>query len=52
MSYFAFNRDTEGNIVINDEDLLCAIEKLINNLELLNVRFEEAFDTKISEDDL
>jgi len=51
MSFFAFPKDENGEIRVSDKDLLDAIELLINQVILLNMRFEEAFQTKIDEDD-
>lgn len=48
MSYFGFPKDDEGNVVVSDVDAAEAIEILINQITLLNLRFEEAFRTNIS----
>jgi hypothetical protein len=52
MSYFSFNRDSEGNVQVTDSEALEALELLLNNVALLNVRFEEAFRTNINLEDI
>jgi hypothetical protein len=47
MSYFAFPKDKNGNIQVTDESAAEAAEILINQITLLNLRFEEAFRTKV-----
>ena len=48
MSFFAFPRNGNGEIVVSDQAALEALETLINQLILLNDRFEEAFETGLS----
>ena len=52
MSYFAFQRDEDGNVLINEDDIANYLEELLNEIKLLNMRFEEAFDTKINLEDI
>jgi|TARA_R100001530_G_scaffold125327_1_gene93810 hypothetical protein len=52
MSYFAFKRDDDGKILVTDQDILEAVEIVINQLILLNNRVEEEFQTNIEEDDI
>jgi len=52
LSYFAFPKDSSGNVLVTDKELAGAVEALINQLILLNLRFEEAFDTKIEIEDV
>tara|TARA_R100000750_G_C2310005_1_gene82113 strand:+ start:41 stop:226 length:186 start_codon:yes stop_codon:yes gene_type:complete len=52
MSYFAFKRDDDGKILVTDQDILEAVEIVINQLILLNNRVEEEFQTNIKEDDI
>lgn len=52
MSFFAFKRNADGEIVVSDNDVLEAVELLINQLMLLNERFEEAFETGIIQEDV
>jgi len=47
MSYFAFPKDKNGDIKVTDESAAEAVEILINQITLLNLRFEEAFRTGI-----
>ena len=51
MSYFAFPKDVNGNIQVTDEAAAEAAEILINQITLLNLRFEEAFRTNINLED-
>jgi hypothetical protein len=52
MSFFAFKRDDDGKALVSDEDIAEAVELIINQLILLNLRIEEAFNTGIDEDDV
>ena len=52
MSYFGFKRNDSGEIVVSDQDAAEALELLINQLILLNLRFEEAFDTGLNLKDI
>lgn len=52
MSYFAFKRDENNNVVVTDQILLESIEILINQLMLLNERFEEAHETGLYLEDI
>ena len=44
MSFFAFNRDNEGNILVSDQQVLEAVEIIVNQLLLLNARIEKGFE--------
>jgi|TARA_Y100000310_G_scaffold261629_1_gene271057 hypothetical protein len=52
MSYFAFRRDSDGKIVVTDQDAFEVVEMIVNQLMFLNAKFEEAFETGIEEDDI
>ena len=52
MSYFAFKRNDDGEMIVDNASLAAALELLINQVCLLNARFEEAFDTKIEDGDV
>jgi len=52
MSFFAFPKDSQGNALVTDQAAAEAVEKLINQITLLNLRFEEAFRTNITLDDV
>lgn len=52
MTYFAFKRDAEGRVLISDQDAAEALEQMINWNALLCERFEEAFETGISMEDV
>ena len=49
MSYFGFPRNDDGSIEVGDYDVLEAMELMINQLILLNERFEHAYGTGIAE---
>lgn len=52
MSYFAFNRDAEGRVLISDQDAAEALEQMINWTALLCTRVEEGFETGLTLEDV
>ena len=52
MSFFAFKRDENDKILVNDQAVAEFLERLLNELILLNMRVEEAFETKIDAQDI
>jgi len=44
--------DSEGNVLTADSDAKEVLWAVLRELRLLNVRFEEAFETHISEADI
>ena len=51
MSYFAFKRTQDGEIEVSDQDVMRALEMLVNQLQLLNLRFEDLHNTGIELED-
>ena len=51
MSYFAFDRDKHGNILVSDQQVLEALELLVQNLQQLNEMIEEGFETYMKLED-
>ena len=52
MSYFGFPRDENGNVVVADSDVVEYLESLLQQIKLLNLRFEETFGTGIDIEDI
>ena len=52
MSYFAFQRDNNGDVLVSDQQAAEALELVVNLLALISAQLEEAFDTKLTLQDI
>ena len=52
MSFFGFPKGPDGKVLVNDQTVAEALEILINQIYLLNLRVEEAYQTGITLEDV
>lgn len=52
MSGYGWPKNEKGEVIVNDQTVADALEVLINQIMLLNERFEEAFETGIKEQEI
>lgn len=51
-AYFVFTKNSAGEVIVSDNATTEAIIELNSNIRLLNERFEEAFETLITKEDI